>query len=212
MTRSALPARGRPRGRPRAGTAGDRREQILAAATDEFAELGYDAASMRSIARRSDVDPALVHHYFDSKADLFTAAIGAPIRPDQMIAQIMAGPREEIGRRIVRYLLTTLDEPDTGKSAVALLRAALGNKAMTPLLAQFLSREVFARIARELGTPDAELRANLLAPQVVGVLITRYVLKLEPIAQASPDELVARIAPVLQFHLVGYPNPGPIVP
>lgn len=195
-----MPAPKRRRGRPRSGES-DARDRILAAAIEEFAEAGYDGATMRAIAARAGVDSALVHHHFGTKADLFGEAIGAPMRPDLAITEILAGPREEVGQRIVRYILETWEQPDVRRRGVVLLRAAIGNKLTTPLLAGFLSRELLSRIARSLDVPDAELRAALVASQVAGILIARYVLRLPALAEASVDDLVARVAPTIQRYL-----------
>ena len=104
MVEYVVPAPKRRRGRPRAGES-DARDRILAAAIEEFAESGYDGATMRAIAARAGVDSALVHHHFGTKADLFGEAIGAPMRPDLAIPDILAGPREQVGERIVRFVL-----------------------------------------------------------------------------------------------------------
>ncbi|TDN91765.1 TetR family transcriptional regulator [Microbacterium sp. BK668] len=191
----------RRRGRPRGGESGAR-DRILAAAVDEFGEQGYDGATIRSIAGRAGVDPALVHHYFGAKADLFAEVVGAPMRPDTEIPSMLAGPRGELGERIVRYILETWERPEVRKRGVVLLRSAVGNRYATPLVAAFLSRELLARIAAELDVPDAELRAGLVASQVAGLLIARYVLKLPAVAAASVEELVERIAPNVQHYLV----------
>lgn len=190
----------RRRGRPR-GSGSGARDRIVAAAVDEFGDLGYDGATMRGIAARAAVDSALVHHYFGTKADLFGETIGAPMRPDVDIPGLLAGPRDRLGERLVRYLLETWDVPDTRRRGVVLLRAALGNKLTTPLLAVFLSRELLGRIAAQLETPDADLRAALVASQMAGLLVTRYVLRLAPIAEASVDELVDRLGPTVQRYL-----------
>ena len=195
-----MPAPKRRRGRPRAGES-DARERIMTAAIDEFAEAGYEGATIRGIAARAGVDSALVHHHFGTKADLFGAAIGAPMRPDLALPEILAGPREEVGERIMRFVLGAWEQPEVRRRGVVLLRAAIGNKLTTPLLAGFLSRELLSRIARALDVPDAELRAALVASQVAGMLIARYVLKLPALAEASVDDLVARVAPTIQRYL-----------
>lgn len=197
-------AKPRRRGRPRGGETGAR-ERILASAVDEFAEQGYDGATIRGIAARADVDSALVHHYFGTKADLFAEAVGAPMRPDVDIPRLLTAPRDELGEHIVRYVLEMWERPDVRKRGVVLLRHALGNRLTTPLVAGFLSRELIGRIAAELGTPDAELRATLVASQIAGLLIARHVLKLPAIAAASVDELVAWAAPNVQRYLTGAP-------
>lgn len=200
MVEYVVPAPKRRRGRPRGGGA-DTRERILAAAMDEFGELGYDGATVRGIAARADVDAALVHHYFGTKADLFGETVGAPMRPDLALPDILAGPRDRVGEGIVRYLLVTWEDPDVRRRGVALLRTSIGNRLTTPLLSGFLARELLARIARELDADDADLRAALAASQIAGLLIARYVLRLPALAEASVDELVERVGPTVQRYL-----------
>ncbi|WP_240658585.1 TetR/AcrR family transcriptional regulator [Microbacterium sp. CPCC 204701] len=202
MVEYVVPTPKRRRGRPRAGES-DARERILAAAIDEFGEQGYDGATMRAIAARAGVDSALVHHYFGTKADLFAETIGVPMRPDLAIPDILAGPEREVGERIARYILESWEQPEVRRRGVALLRTTIGNRLTTPLLAAFLSRELLSRIARALEVDDAELRATLVASQIAGLLITRYVVRLPALAEASVDDLVARVAPNLQRYLYG---------
>lgn len=198
MTEFAVPT-SRRRGRPRGGS--DARERIIAASVDEFAEKGYDAATMRAIAARAGVDAALLHHYFGTKADLFAATIDAPMRPDIDVPQLLAGDPALLGERIVRYVLGLWEQPAVHKRGVVLLRTAIGNRLTTPLLAGSLSRELIGRIASEVGGEDAELRASLAASQIAGLLIARYVLRLPALAAASVDELVDRVAPTVQRYL-----------
>ncbi|WP_017204564.1 TetR family transcriptional regulator [Microbacterium algeriense] len=196
MTEHRTPRR---RGRPRGGS--DSRARIIGAAVDDFGEKGYDGATVRSIAARAGVDSALVHHYFGTKADLFAEAVGIPLRPDVDVPKIVAGPRAEVGERLIRYVLESFEQPEIQRRGVMLMRTAIGSRLTTPLLAGFLSRELVGRIASALGVPDAELRATLVASQVAGLLLTRYVLKLSPITTASIDDLVARVGPTLQRYL-----------
>lgn len=196
MTEQSAP---RKRGRPRGGS--DSRERITAAAVDEFGEHGYDGSTIRSIAARAGVDSALVHHYFGTKADLFAEAVGIPLRPDIDVPGIVAGPRDEVGERLVRYVLQAFEQPDIRRRGVMLIRTAIGSRLTTPLLAGFLARELIGTIAKTLGVGDADLRATLVASQIAGLLITRYVLKLAPIAAASVDEIVSRVAPTVQRYL-----------
>jgi AcrR family transcriptional regulator len=196
MTEHRAPRR---RGRPRGGT--DSRARIIAAAVDEFGERGYDGSTIRSIAARAGVDSALVHHYFGTKADLFAEAVGMPLRPDADVPAILAGPRDEVGERLVRYILEAFEDPDVRRRGVMLMRTAVASKLTTPLLAGFISRELIGRIARALDVPDAELRASLVASQIAGLLLTRYVLRFSALAEASIDELVERIGPTVQRYL-----------
>lgn len=189
----------RRRGRPRGDS--DSRERIVAAALHEFGEHGYDSATIRAIAARAGVDSALVHHYFGTKADLFAEAAGFPVRPDVEVPLILRGPRDEVGERIVRFILEAFERPDVRKRGVMLIRTAVGSKMATPLVTAFLKRELLPRIASELDADDAELRAGLVASQVVGMIVARFVVKLPSMADASIDDLVERIGPTMQRYL-----------
>lgn len=196
MTEQRVPKkRGRPRG------VSDSRERIIAAAVEEFGEHGYDGSTIRSIATRADVDSALVHHYFGTKADLFAEAVGIPLRPDIDVPAIVAGPRDAVGERLVRYVLEAFEQPDIRRRGVMLIRTAIGSRLTTPLLAGFLARELIGKIAKSIGVADADLRATLVASQIGGLLLTRYVLKLAPIATASVDDIVSHVGPTVQRYL-----------
>lgn len=194
-------------GRPRKERGGaSTRASILRAAAEEFAERGYEAASLRAIARRAGVDSALVHHYFDGKSDLFAATLEAPLRPDRVLEVVLAGPREAVGESIVRYLVTRLDDDKSARRMVVILRTALGGGPGTRMVREFLVSEVLSKLAALSDLPDAELRAELAAAQLVGLMLTRYALRLDPVAGAPADELARRIGPVVQWHLFGTPT------
>ncbi len=199
----------RRRGRPRGANPADTRARILEAATTEFGERGYEAASIRSIARRADVDPALVHHYFDDKAALVAEVVAVPLRPDRIVGGALDGPLDELGTRLLRAVLAAWDSPAVRPAATAAVRTAIGHGPVARMLREFVRREIMLRLASRLGdAPDAEVRAELAASQVVGVIMVRYVLALEPLASLDEDALIARVAPVLQWHLTGV---GPIL-
>ncbi|MFF2271193.1 TetR family transcriptional regulator [Agromyces sp. NPDC058136] len=212
MTERSTPRRP---GRPRGAEQGDLRARILAAATAEFGERGYEAASMRAIARRAGVDPALVHHYFDDKQRLVAEVVEVPLRPDRLVRTALDGPIDELGARLVRAVLTAWDSPAVRPAAVAALRSAIGHGPVARMLREFLRGEIMHRIAvrladgdlDEAAAADAELRAELAASQLVGVIMVRYVLEFEPLASLPVDELVARVGPAVQWHLTGRP-PG----
>lgn len=189
----------RRRGRPRGGS--DARERILAAAVEEFGEHGYDRATIRAIAARAGVDPALVHHYFGTKSDLFVEVVDIPLRPDRDVPEILAGPREEVGERLVRYLLERFEQPEVRRRGILVLRGIVGAGPMAQPLAGFLSRELLRRIAAATGAEDGELRASLASSQMGGLLMARYVLRLPPLAEAPIEEVVARVGPTIQGYL-----------
>lgn len=203
MAEHVLPKRRR--GRPRAGGT-DTRSRIVEAAAHEFAATGYDGATMRAIAARAGVDAALVHHYFGTKADLFATVIDVPMRPDMDIPGILAGPRDQLGERLVRYILDLWDRPDVRRRGLVVLRTAIGNKAATPLLAGFLSRELLGKLAAATDAADpaeGEFRAALVGTQIAGILMARYVLQLRAMVDASPDAIVEMVAPTIQRYLFG---------
>lgn len=203
---SELAERRRP-GRPRKERgAASARSAILRAAADEFAERGYEAASLRAVARRAGVDSALVHHYFNGKADLFAATLEVPLRPDRLLDVVLAGPRDDVGQSLVRYVLERLDDEKSARRMIVVMRTVLGSGPGTRMVREFLAREVLSKLASLSDAPDAALRGELAAAQLVGIMMTRYALQVEPIASAPADELARRVGPVLQWHLFGSPD------
>lgn len=199
---NAIPtARGR--GRPRGGPSGTR-ERILTAAAEEFGELGYDGATIRAIAGRAGVDTALVHHYFGTKSALFAAVVDFPIDPVTAIPSMLSGDPAAAGERIARFVLTTWEDPGFRGRGVALVRGAIGSRSSGDLMVGFVYREILMAISDWLGpSEESERRAGLVASEIVGVIVTRYVLELAPMVAMGVEELVAAIGPRLQYHLTG---------
>jgi AcrR family transcriptional regulator len=186
----------------------DTSQSILEAARRLFAERGFDKTSIRAIATEAKVDPALVHHYFGTKDKLFLASMNAPINPGELVPQALAGPREEAGERLVRMALTVWDSP-AGVAALALFRSALSNEWTARLLREFVITQVLRKAVVEMSLDPAEgpMRTGLLATQIAGLLTTRYVLKIEPVASAPIETLVKAIGPNVQRFLTE-PLPG----
>jgi AcrR family transcriptional regulator len=182
----------------------DTREAILAAARSAFAERGFDAASIRGIATAAGVDPALVHHYFGTKEDLFRATIDIPIDPAQLLPAVLGAGPDGAGERLVRTFLGVWDSP-AGAAAVALLRSAVSNEWTARLMREFLVTQVLRRVLDHLDLDPAELplRGSLVATQIIGLAMMRYVIRLEPVASADPETLVAAIGPTVQRYLTG---------
>ncbi|GHF29784.1 TetR family transcriptional regulator [Streptomyces morookaense] len=197
----------RRRGRPaRAAADGGpgARERIVAAARAEFAEHGYDKASIRGIARGAGVDPALVHHYFGPKEQVFAAAVevvAAPVLEAPDI--VLAGGRDEVGERLTRFFLGVWDNPVSRAPLLAVVRSAIANETAAAIFRDLLSTRLMARIADGLDIPDARLRAELAASQLVGAALLRYVIRIEPLASADVEQVVAMLAPAVQRHLTG---------
>jgi len=182
----------------------DTREAILAAAREAFAERGYDRASIRAIATGAGVDPALVHHYFGTKDQLFLATVNAPIDPAQILPRVLDGSTEELPERLVRTFLSVWDHPVSGPAAVALLRSGLQHDWSARMLREFLTTRVIRRVISQLQLDPAEapLRGSLVATQMIGLGLIRYVLKVEPLAAAPPEVVVAAVAPTIHRYLL----------
>jgi AcrR family transcriptional regulator len=182
----------------------DTREAVLAAARAAFAERGFDGATIRGIATAAGVDPALVHHYFGNKDKLFLAAVQAPVDPDELLPEVLAADRDVLGQAIVRMALRVWDGP-AQPAGLALIRSAVGSEWTAKLLREFLVSKVLRRVVGTLGfDPDERAaRASLVASQLIGLVMARYVLRLEPLASASPDSVVAAIGPNVQRYLTG---------
>ncbi|WP_209370151.1 TetR family transcriptional regulator [Brevibacterium renqingii] len=198
----------RRRGRPRKAGSGDARAAIAEAASAEFAQKGYDAASIRAIARRAEVDAALVHHYFDSKAGLFAEVIRLPVRPDRIVRSAFEVPDERLGESLVRTVLMAWERTTVKSIGVTVLRSAVSDSDAGRLIRQYLLRElkgaIRGRVERTgVERVEADLRATLVLTQMAGALIIRHVLELEPLVSLSVDELTARLAPAVQGHLDG---------
>ncbi|MFJ4278694.1 TetR family transcriptional regulator [Streptomyces massasporeus] len=199
---SASKTAARRRGRPPRTESADTRDRILTAARDEFAERGYEKTSVRGIAKSAGVDPALVHHYFGTKEQVFEAAITLSFGPAlQAPKAIEEGPLDGVGERLARFFFGIWENPATRAPLLAIVRSALTNDTAAAVFRRIIATQVLRRIAVRLELPDAELRAELAAAQLVGTAILRYVLRIEPLASADPEQVIARLAPVVQGHL-----------
>lgn len=184
------------------------REAILAAARSAFAQHGFDKASIRQIAAAAGVDPALVHHYFGSKDQLFVAALHFPIDPGTVLPDLLEGGPDGLGERLIRLFVSIWDSP-AGTAGVALLRSALNHEWSAHMLRDFLTTQILRRIADALHLPDATLRLPLVASQLVGLAMIRYVLRLEPLAGAPVEWLVSVYGPTIQRYLTMPLPPAP---
>ena len=188
------------------------REDILAAAGAAFADRGYDRATIRDIAARAGVDPALVIHYYGSKEALFVEVLRLPVRPADVVARGVAAGPDRIGVTIVRAFLEAWEPPGTRVRLMAMLRSAMTNEAAMATIRELLVAEVFGPVTEALGTPDARLRATLVGSQLLGLAMLRYIARIEPLASAPVDELVAAVGPTVQLYLtagLGPAQPGP---
>ena len=196
---STAPTRGR--GRRPGGP--DTRGQILAAARTSFAQRGFAGTTIRSVATAARVDPALVHHYFGTKDDLFLAALALPLDPRRAVPAVFAEGVEGSAERLLRLFLSVWDDPERRTPLVALVRGSLGQDGPVNLLRDGIFRMVFEPLRAVLPADEADRRTALVASQMVGLVVGRYLLALDPLASMPADDLVAWVAPNLQRYLSG---------
>ncbi|ALV34349.1 TetR family transcriptional regulator [Streptomyces sp. CdTB01] len=202
MTGPEVTSRRRGR-RTRTESAGTR-DRILTVAREEFSERGYDKTSVRGIAKAAGVDSALVHHYFGTKEQIFAAAIEVAFAPALNAPEAVAdGPLDGVGERLTRFIFGVWENPATRTPLLAILRSAVNNETAATVFRRLVASQLMRRVASQLDAPDAELRAELAAAQLVGCAMMRYVIKLEPLASADVEQIIARVAPVVQGHLTG---------
>jgi AcrR family transcriptional regulator len=191
-----------PRTGRRAGQSGTR-EAILEAARRLFAERGYDGASLRAIGAEAGVDAALVVHFFGTKAELLTASVRWPFEPDVELERVVAAGRSRMGAELARLFVDTWDRLGERNPIITLLRSATTEPAAAALMREFMSRRLMKPLLERVGSDRPDLRGDLVIAQLLGLGIARYVLRLEPLAGAPADVVVAAVGPTLQRYLTG---------
>ncbi len=187
-----------PRGR-RPGVP-ETRTAILTAARASFAASGFGGTTIRSVAASAGCDPALVHHYFGTKDDLFLAALEIPVDPRKEMASVAAGGVEGAGERLIRAFLSVWEEESNRLPLLAIMRGAFEPSGQRLLKDGFL-RMVLRPLGTALGVDEPERRMVLVGSQLVGLVMLRYVLAVEPLASMPADQVVASYAPTLQRYL-----------
>jgi AcrR family transcriptional regulator len=177
--------------------------RILAAARDEFAQHGWAGSTIRAVARAADVDPALVYHYFGSKEGLLDAATNPPQKWLESVAKVWTTPVDQLGAALITLLLASWADDEIGPT----LRAILQTAAHEPATREKLRRVVEGSLmgVSGLGTDERDrlVRSGLVASQMMGFALMRYVWKIEPIASMSDDEVIAAVSPNLQHYVNG---------
>ena len=188
-------------GRP-AG-ASDTRERILNSARELFARNGIDKTSIRAVAAAAEVDPALVHHYYGTKQQLFAAAIHVPIDPMDVIGPIRETPVDQIGYTLPKLLLPLWDS-EAGKGFIATIRSLLAGSEVG-LLRSFLQEVIAAEVGPRVDNPpgSGRIRVQFVASQLVGVVMARYILELDPFKSLPVEQIAETIGPNLQRYLTG---------
>jgi AcrR family transcriptional regulator len=196
-----LPAMNRRSGR-RPGSSGTR-EAIIRAARKLFAEYGYGGASMRAIAREANVDAALIHHFFATKEGVFAAAIEDAFHPTELVTELLESGADDLGSRLLRAVLERWGDPGNREPLLAVVRSAVSHPDAARLTEEFVTTHVVGRLTKAIGVPHSELRATLVGSQIIGLVMVRFVLRIEPLASVHPEVVVASLGPLVHHSLTG---------
>jgi AcrR family transcriptional regulator len=191
-----------PRTGRRPGEAGTR-DRIADAARRLFAERGFDRTSIRAIAAEAGVDPALVHHYFGTKQRLFIEAVDFPIDAVRALESLAVDDVTHVGERLVRFALQLWDDPVVLPRLLSVLRSAVTDPEAAQLLGQLFTRQGPVQLVHAIDADQPDLRAELVGTQLVGLAVARHVLRLEPLASADHETIVAAVGPTMQRYLTG---------
>jgi AcrR family transcriptional regulator len=184
---------------------GKSRAQILAAARELFGKQGFLRTTTRAIAAKAGVDAALVHYFFKTKEKLFAAAVDLPIAPEQLKAILAETVLEDgrgkgTGARLVRFMLENVFT-SRSHAVAALIRAAVADPGCVPALRSLIEKTVVTGAASAIRGSDARLRAELLGAIMVGLFVVRHVVRVEPLASASPEEVARWLGPAVDAVL-----------
>lgn len=195
------------RGAGRWRTGQQSRQRILDAARRLFTRHGYHATTIRAIATQAHVDPAMIHYFFGGKQGLFSAVMNLPGNPASVITTLQDTGLNGLGARLLDGFLTAWDCAEDREPLTALVRSGPTDQTSAALLREFFAREITAPLLRAIGTDDAALRANLISAHLTGLIMTRYLVPIEPLASTPRDVIVNWLAPAIQQLLTG-PTPG----
>ena len=179
---------------------------ILRAAQRLFAQRGYGGTSVRAVAARARVDPALVLHFFGSKAELFANSLELPLDPAEIEA-LLQGDRQGHGRRLAEFYFRRIfrDRRDT---VLSLLRSAVSNPEAAAMLRRAIEGTAIAALERLFPGEEAALRGELCASHMMGLFLARHILGVEPLAGEDDERLIEAVAPALQHYLTAPLPPG----
>lgn len=177
--------------------------RILDAARTSFGENGWAGTTMRGVARDADVDPALVHHYFGNKAGLLDAATTAPPEWAASVVAAWAKPSDTLGESLVRNVLANWNNPAFRPTMLSVLLTAAHEPSTREKLARIIAGQLMGPGLERLETETRDVRAGLVASQLFGFMMMRYVWKIEPIASLPDEDAIAALAPTIQRYLDG---------
>ncbi|MFM8772579.1 MAG: TetR family transcriptional regulator [Actinomycetota bacterium] len=177
------------------------RDAALAAARSVFATRGYARTTYKGIAAAAGIAPAVLRKYYDSKGAIFAAAVRLPTDPASAIPSLLAPGIDGLGERLVRFWLDTVGDQEVREDLMAMIRAGASAAQVTRSLQAYLEVNVIDRIVAAVGVPDARMRVALISSYLVGIAAGRYLMRIEPLASASEEQVVRLVAPTIQALL-----------
>jgi AcrR family transcriptional regulator len=178
-------------------------ERITEAARASFAQNGWAGTTMRGVAREVGVDPALVHYYFSSKEDLLDASTMPPPEWLESIRSTNSVPLRERGEAMVRNVIWGWSQPEIREALSSVLLTAAHEPRTRDKLRAVVTATLLPAVAERLDDDERLLRASLIATQVVGLVMMRWLWEIEPLASLPDDDVVALVAPTIQRYLTG---------
>jgi AcrR family transcriptional regulator len=191
----------------------DTKGQIVDAAKRVFAAKGYDGASLRAVAREAEVDPALVHHYFDGKASLFVAAMALPFDPRHVpmhehpgAAGPGVGTGSSVGTVVITGFLSMWDHAEgTGSSFASCVAGMAASTDVADAMREFVAERIWEKSPVNEGESDdlTRQRRALVSSQLMGLAFIRYILRVPPVSTTTPEEIARWAGPTLDRYMVG---------
>ena len=180
----------------------DTKNHILRVAQTLFSEQGLDATTMRQIADAAQVNPALIIHYFKSKQQLFIESVQPLLQAQQssLVAEALQGSQDGIGQRLATLFAAMMSDEKRRKLMLSVMRTAVSNEHAAETLRTTVQRAVLAEIEKHIPGPDSRLKATLIGSQLIGMMMTRYIVKIEPLATEKPESIVKHLTPRLQTY------------
>ena len=178
------------------------REAIAEAARRQFADLGYDRATLRGIAGEAGVDAALVVRFYGSKDALFREVMALPPAVAEAMAALADGPSATVGRRLAEVIVGMLENPRSRSVVIGRIRSASSHPDAAALVRETVTRDI-GRLAAALTDDQPETRAVLVGSQIVGLALARYVVRVEPLVSLPAADVIDYIAPTFQHYLTG---------
>lgn len=178
----------------------DSKALIIEAAQLQFAEYGYDRATMRRIAHKAAVDPALIVHYFGTKQELFVSSMLPLFELPKLLPSALQGNNDDIGTRLATMFIRVTSNPVTQQLMLGLIRSISSEERAATMARKFLNDNIINLVKSHLSGPNNDLQANIVSSQMIGVFMAKYVMKIEPLASASDDDTIQYLAISLQVH------------